>query len=69
MSFAERLKFSRKEKGLSQEDVAELLEVSRQSVTKWETGVSFPEMKTLLNKMEFKLALLMHWFFTGQSNI
>ncbi len=48
MSFAERLRFTRKEKGLSQEEVAEILEVSRQSVTKWETGASFPEMKTML---------------------
>ncbi len=48
MSFAERLRFTRKEKGLSQEEVAEILEVSRQSVTKWETGISFPEMRTML---------------------
>ncbi len=48
MSFAERIRFARKERGLSQEEVAEILEVSRQSVTKWETGISFPEIKTLL---------------------
>lgn len=40
MSFAERLKQIRKEKGLSQEDLAELLDVSRQAVSKWEQGVS-----------------------------
>ena len=34
MSFAERLKQIRKEKGLSQEDLAELLDVSRQAVSK-----------------------------------
>ena len=38
MSFAERLKQIRKEKGLSQEDLAELLDVSRQAVSKWEQG-------------------------------
>ncbi|WP_330407358.1 helix-turn-helix transcriptional regulator [Enterocloster lavalensis] len=40
MSFAARLKQIRKEKGLSQEDLAELLDVSRQAVSKWEQGDS-----------------------------
>ena len=40
MSFADNLKQIRKEKGLSQEELAELLEVSRQAVSKWEQGVS-----------------------------
>lgn len=48
MSFAERLKITRKQKGYSQEQLAEMLDVSRQSVTKWETGLSYPEIRTLL---------------------
>ena len=48
MSFGDRLRASRKERGFSQEQLAEELEVSRQSVTKWETGVTFPEIKTML---------------------
>lgn len=40
MSFAENLKQIRKERNLSQEDLAELLDVSRQAVSKWEQGVS-----------------------------
>ena len=40
MSFAENLRALRKEKGISQEELAELLEVSRQAVSKWEQGVS-----------------------------
>ncbi len=48
MSFSDRLKTSRKEKGHSQEQLAEMLEVSRQSITKWETGTAFPELKKLL---------------------
>ena len=31
---------ARRQKGLSQEDVAEALDVSRQAVSRWETGVS-----------------------------
>ena len=48
MSFGDRLKATRKERGLSQEQLAEELEVSRQAVTKWETGITFPEIRTML---------------------
>lgn len=37
----------RKTKGLSQEQLAELLHVSAQAVSKWETGKSLPETATL----------------------
>lgn len=40
MSFAENLQYLRKEKNITQEQLAEQLEVSRQSVSKWESGVS-----------------------------
>lgn len=40
MKFADKLQELRKAQGLSQEDLAERLNVSRQSVSKWETGVS-----------------------------
>ena len=48
MSFGERLRVTRKERGFSQEQLAEELDVSRQSVTKWETGITFPEIRTML---------------------
>ena len=48
MSFAERLRCSRREKGFSQEQLAETLDVSRQSITKWETGAAYPELKKLI---------------------
>lgn len=38
--FSENLKKIRKERNLSQEELAEMLEVSRQAVSKWEAGVS-----------------------------
>lgn len=48
MGFAENLQFLRKEKNITQEQLAERLEVSRQSVSKWESGASFPEMEKIL---------------------
>ena len=49
MSFAENLKQIRKERGLTQENLAELMEVSRQAVSKWEQGEGYPEIEKLLN--------------------
>lgn len=48
MSFAENLQFLRRQKDITQEQLAEQLEVSRQSVSKWESGQSYPEMEKLL---------------------
>lgn len=48
MSFAENLKQIRKEKQMSQEDLAEMLDVSRQAVSKWEQGNGYPEVEKLL---------------------
>ena len=40
MSFGENLQYLRKQKEITQEQLSEQLEVSRQSVSKWESGVS-----------------------------
>ena len=48
MSFADRLKEARRICGLSQEELAEQLEVSRQAVGKWEQGNAYPEVEKLL---------------------
>lgn len=48
MSFPEKLRALRKEKGFSQEGLAELLNVSRQSVSKWESGQTYPEIDKLI---------------------
>ena len=48
MAFPENLQFLRARAGVTQEHLAEELNVSRQSVSKWESGASFPEMETLL---------------------
>ena len=48
MTFAEKLLKLRKEKGMSQEDLAESLEVSRQAVSRWEMGTAMPDSPNLL---------------------
>ena len=52
MKFYDKLQKLRKEKGLSQEELAELLGVSRQSVSKWESGISYPETEKLVTLSE-----------------
>lgn len=47
-ALARNLQFLRKQKNMSQEALAERLGVSRQSISKWESGAAFPEMATLL---------------------
>ena len=48
MKFGENLKSLRKSNNLSQEQLAEKVNVSRQSVSKWETGEAYPEMNNIL---------------------
>ena len=40
MALSENLQFLRAQNGMTQEHLAEQLSVSRQSVSKWESGVS-----------------------------
>ena len=48
MSLSENLQYLRAREGVTQEQLAERLDVSRQSVSKWESNASYPEMDTLL---------------------
>lgn len=48
MKFCEKLQKLRKERHMSQEELADKLEVSRQAVSKWESGTTYPEMDKLL---------------------
>ena len=48
MKFGDNLKKIRKNKKMSQEELAEKVNVSRQSVSKWETGDAYPEMNNIL---------------------
>ena len=71
MSFAENLKQLRKERQLSQEDLAEILDVSRQAVSKWEQGIGYPEVEKLLllsSKLSVSLDSLMETEIAQKSN-
>lgn len=48
MDFSEKILSLRKSRGLTQEQLAEKLNVSRQSVSKWESGQAIPELETIV---------------------
>ena len=48
MNFKDNLKKIRKDNNLSQEELADKLGVSRQAVSKWESGAAYPEMDKVL---------------------
>lgn len=48
MNFSEKLKEIRKNEGLSQEQLAEKIGVSRQAITKWETGKGLPDVENMI---------------------
>lgn len=63
MKFEEKLYKLRKEKKISQNELAEILEVSRQAISKWEVGTSKPDMNHLIlisNYFEVSLDYLLN---------
>lgn len=48
MKFGEKLLSLRKEKGYSQEILADKLNVSRQTISKWESGITTPELEKII---------------------
>ncbi len=48
MSISDKILKLRKDRGLSQEAFAEALGVSRQSVSKWESGAAFPDTDKII---------------------
>ena len=48
MKLSEKIMILRKQKGWSQEELAEKLEVSRQAVSKWESGQASPDIEKIL---------------------
>lgn len=52
MGFSENLQILRKMKNMSQEQLAERLDISRQAVSKWESGNGYPETEKLISICE-----------------
>lgn len=48
MAFCETFKYYRKNKGYTQEEIANLLSVTAQAVSKWEMGVSMPDISLIV---------------------
>ena len=48
MAFGEKLQEVRKQSGMTQETFAEQLHVSRQAVSRWESGRGYPEIEKIL---------------------
>ena len=53
MLLGEKLKKLRKARGLSQEQLADQLNVSRQAISKWELGESIPDTENLILLSKF----------------
>lgn len=52
MTFGEKLQKLRREKGLSQDQLAEKLNVSRQAISKWERGEALPDTDKIVGLSE-----------------
>ena len=64
MSFGENLTNLRRQKGWSQDDLANNLDLSRQAISKWETGEALPDLincEKLANLYNVKLDDLIHF--------
>ena len=48
MKLSEKIQFLRKEHGLTQEQLAEQCNVSRQAITKWESDIAIPETDKII---------------------
>lgn len=58
MNFNEKLQSLRKSNGITQEELAEKLEVTRQTISKWECGESTPDFRNLVKISEiFKVSI------------
>ena len=48
MTFGDKISKLRKEQNYTQEQLADILNVSRQSVSKWESNITYPETSTII---------------------
>lgn len=65
MNLGTNLQFLRKRENMTQEQLAEALKVSRQSVSKWESDSTYPETDKLLQLTEMYIVTLKILDFTA----
>ena len=53
MNMADRIQYLRKAKGISQEELADKVGVSRQAVSKWESEQSTPDLEKIIILSDF----------------
>ena len=68
MTLNEKIAYARKKSGLSQVDLADIMEVSRQSVSKWETGEANPEINKL-SKLAEVLNVSVDWLLSEDNSV
>lgn len=60
MEIGSKLKNARKEKGITQEQAAELLDVSRQTISNWENNKSYPDIISVIKMSDIYSVSLDH---------
>nr|WP_257594037.1 helix-turn-helix transcriptional regulator [Lactiplantibacillus plantarum] len=68
MQFANVLRRKRKELHLTQQQLADQLHVTRQTLSRWENNLSYPNLDTLVNLSEF-LAIPLDILLKGDGNL
>ncbi|WP_308718714.1 helix-turn-helix domain-containing protein [Lactiplantibacillus plantarum] len=68
MQFANVLRKKRKELHLTQQQLADKLHVTRQTPSRWENNLSYPNLDTLVNLSEF-LAVPLDILLKGDGNL
>ena len=58
ITIGQNISINRKEKGMTQEQLAEICNVSPQAVSKWENDISYPDI-TLLKQLRVPLVLVL----------
>lgn len=48
MKIGEKIKFERKKRKISQQELADHLNISRQAISRWENNISLPDLDTLV---------------------
>ena len=60
MEIGSKLKNARNEKGITQEQAAELLDVSRQTISNWENNKSYPDIISVIKMSDIYSVSLDH---------